>query len=102
MVTGQVIDRAGPAGAVSVSAIDRPVTVTLPVFFTANEYETVCPAAVTLVGVADLVSVNAALVVAVTVAEDGADVTAAPVGGVPDAVAVLVTDPASRSAWVTA
>ncbi|GAA3026299.1 hypothetical protein GCM10017559_60240 [Streptosporangium longisporum] len=36
----------------------------------------------------------------VTVAVDGAEVTAGPVGGVPEAVAVLVMVPASMSAWV--
>ena len=39
--------------------------------------------------------------VAVTVAVDGFDVTAGPVGGVPDAVAVSTTEPASMSACVT-
>jgi hypothetical protein len=39
--------------------------------------------------------------VAVTVAVDGLDVTAGPVGGVPDAVAVSVMEPASTSACVT-
>ncbi|SNT64897.1 hypothetical protein SAMN05216276_114213 [Streptosporangium subroseum] len=38
---------------------------------------------------------------AVTVAVDGADVTAGPVGGVPEAVAVFTTEPASMSACVT-
>ncbi|MEU8385219.1 hypothetical protein, partial [Streptosporangium sp. NPDC048865] len=36
----------------------------------------------------------------VTVAVDGADVTAGPVGGVPDAVAVFMIVPASTSACV--
>ena len=36
-----------------------------------------------------------------TTAVDGGDVTAGPVGGVPVAVAVLVTTPAFTSAWVT-
>ncbi len=31
----------------------------------------------------------------------GAEVTAGPVGGVPDAVAVLSTEPPSTSAWMT-
>jgi hypothetical protein len=39
--------------------------------------------------------------VTATVADDGAEVTAGPVGGVPDAVAVFVIEPASTSAWVT-
>jgi hypothetical protein len=62
---------------------------------------TVWPAAVTVVGEAVLVSESAGFAVAVRVALEGAEVTAAPVGGVPDAVAVLLTDPASISAWVT-
>ncbi|GAA3026254.1 hypothetical protein GCM10017559_60190 [Streptosporangium longisporum] len=36
----------------------------------------------------------------VTVAVEGSEVTAGPVGGVPVAVAVLTTVPASTSAWV--
>ncbi|SNT64891.1 hypothetical protein SAMN05216276_11427 [Streptosporangium subroseum] len=35
-----------------------------------------------------------------TVAVDGADVTAGPVGGVPEATAVFTIEPASMSAWV--
>ncbi|GAA3026170.1 hypothetical protein GCM10017559_60070 [Streptosporangium longisporum] len=35
-----------------------------------------------------------------TVALEGAEVTAGPVGGVPVAVAVLTMDPESMSAWV--
>ena len=42
---------------------------------------------------------GAAVTVVVTVS---VAVTAAPVGGVPDAVAVLTTEPASTSAWVSA
>ncbi|MEO3814747.1 hypothetical protein ABGB17_37610 [Sphaerisporangium sp. B11E5] len=37
----------------------------------------------------------------VTVAVDGGDDTAGPVGGVPDATAVLTIEPASTSACVT-
>ncbi|SNS08749.1 hypothetical protein SAMN05216276_1003313 [Streptosporangium subroseum] len=37
----------------------------------------------------------------VTVAVDGADVTAGPAGGVPEATAVFTTEPASTSACVT-
>ena len=54
----------------------------------------------TVDGLADLATVIAGPGVAVTVAEPCA-VTAGPVGGVPDAVAVLLTAPASMSAWVT-
>ena len=60
---------------------------------------TTSPAAVTVVGVAVLVTVNAAVWVAGTVADDGGDTGAvSPAGGVPVAVAVLVTEPASMSA----
>ncbi|SNT64887.1 hypothetical protein SAMN05216276_11423 [Streptosporangium subroseum] len=38
--------------------------------------------------------------VAVTVAVDGSEVTAGPVGGVPEATAVFTTEPASTSACV--
>ena len=38
----------------------------------------------------------------VTDAVAGADVTAAPVGGLPVTVAVSLMNPLSRSAWVTA
>ena len=34
------------------------------------------------------------------VVESGGDVIAGPVGGLPEAVAVLSTEPASTSAWV--
>jgi hypothetical protein len=67
---------------------------------TAKEYVTFAPEAVTVVGLADLVRVIAADGVAVTVAVDAGDVTAAPVGGVPDAVAEFATDPLSISACV--
>jgi hypothetical protein len=50
--------------------------------------------------VADFTTLSPAAGVAVTVADDGADVTAGPVGGVPDAVAVLRMLPASTSACV--
>ena len=49
----------------------------------------------------DLSIVNDAVWVAGTVAVDRPEFTCAPEGAVPDAVAVLVTAPASRSAWVT-
>ncbi|GAA3026186.1 hypothetical protein GCM10017559_60110 [Streptosporangium longisporum] len=58
------------------------------------------PAAVTVVGEAVFSSARPAAGVAVTVTVDGSEATAGPVGGVPKAVAVLVTAPASTSAWV--
>jgi hypothetical protein len=54
-----------------------------------------------VVGFADFTIVIAGAGAAVTVELDGGDVTSPPVGGVPVAVAVFVTEPASTSAWVT-
>jgi hypothetical protein len=76
------------------------VNVTLPVFFTRNEYAIVEPADMPDGAPADFVSVIAGVRVTGVVVELVV-VTAAPVGGVPDAVAVLFTVPASTSAWVT-
>jgi hypothetical protein len=101
VVTGQVITGCVFVPENAVSDADTPVSVTLPVLVTKNEYATDCPAPLTTVGVADLVSESAGAAATVTVAVDGADVTAGPVGGVPDDVAVLVTVPASMSACVT-
>jgi hypothetical protein len=103
VVTGQVIaPRVSPADApVKVSFTVNPVNVTFPVFVARNEYFTVAPAAVTVVGAADFVNVNAGVAAAVTVAVDAGDVTAAPVGGVPETVAELLIDPLSTSFCVT-
>jgi hypothetical protein len=62
---------------------------------------TVCPAAVTLVGAADLATVNPGAAAAVKDTVEGGEVVVAPAGVLPDAVAVFDTDPASISAWVT-
>jgi hypothetical protein len=59
------------------------------------------PAPVTVVGEAVFSNAMDCADVTVTVAVDGSEVTAGPVGGVPDAVAVLVIEPASTSACVT-
>jgi hypothetical protein len=103
VVTGQVIaPRVSPAdGAVNASFTVNPVNVTFPVFVAKNEYFTVAPAAVTVVGAADFVNVRVAVGAAVTVAVDAGDVTAAPVGGVPETVAEFVILPLSTSFWVT-
>ncbi|MFF3443340.1 hypothetical protein [Streptosporangium sp. NPDC002721] len=58
------------------------------------------PAAVTTLGDAVFSNARPGAGVIVTVAVDGADVTAGPVGGVPDAVAVFTIAPASASACV--
>jgi hypothetical protein len=57
---------------------------------------------VTVAGVAVLVSASVETRVTVTVAVELLAVTGGPVGGVPDAVAVFVMEPASMSACVTA
>ncbi len=58
------------------------------------------PLSLTSTGVAACLStVRVATRVVVVVVVSGADVTAAPVGGVPLAVAVLATEPESTSAW---
>ena len=80
--------------------------VTLPVLRTAKEYSTPSPTSVrpslllSLIETIDLVKVMAGAGVAVTVAGDGGEVTAGPVGGVPLAVALLRIEPASMSACV--
>ena len=48
-----------------------------------------------------LVTVIAAVVDAGIETADGGEVTAGPVGGVPEAVAVSFSEPLFRSAWVT-
>ncbi|GAA3026273.1 hypothetical protein GCM10017559_60210 [Streptosporangium longisporum] len=60
------------------------------------------PAAATVVGDAVFSRASAGAAVAVMAALEGSEVTAGPDGGVPVAVAVLVTAPALMSAWVTA
>ncbi|MFF3443374.1 hypothetical protein [Streptosporangium sp. NPDC002721] len=60
----------------------------------------VAPAAATVLGDAVFNSARPGAGAAVTVAVDGADVTAGPVGGVPDATAVFTITPASTSACV--
>ena len=52
-------------------------------------------------GVADFTTEIDGVWPAGTLAGDGGDVTAGPLGGVPVAVAVSLTLPLSRSAWVT-
>ena len=76
------------------------VNVTLPVFFTTNEYAIVEPADIPDGAPADLTSVIAGDRVIVALAELVAD-TADPEGGVPAALAVLFTTPASTSACVS-
>ncbi|MFF3443349.1 hypothetical protein [Streptosporangium sp. NPDC002721] len=58
------------------------------------------PAATTVLGEAVFSSDRPAAGSPVTVAVDGADTTAGPTGGVPEATAVFTMDPASTSACV--
>lgn len=101
VVTGHEITGGVPVPENAVSCADTSVNVTLPALTTKNEYATDCPAAVTVVGVTVFLIDSAGDGVLVTVAVDGSDVTADPVGGVPVATAVLVIEPASMSACVT-
>ncbi|MDH2430924.1 hypothetical protein [Sphaerisporangium sp. TRM90804] len=59
------------------------------------------PAATTVLGEAVFNNDSAGAVTPVTVTVDGTEVTAGPVGGVPEATAVFTIEPASMSAWVT-
>ena len=59
-----------------------------------------CPTVATLDVLADLTMLSAGDWVAVTVAVDAADVTAAPVGGVPVTVAEFLIVPVLKSAAV--
>src|ERR1700758_1753731 len=89
------------AGGSWVSSTVTPVSVTLPVLVTANEYGTLWPACVTDAAVVDFTTVIPGAAGAGTDAADGAEVTAGPDGGVPDAVAESLTLPLSTSACVT-
>jgi hypothetical protein len=100
-VVEHVIVSAGdPEKADSVTAIFD--TVTFPVFFTRNEYATASPALFTEIGDTDFTSVSAGAGSMVRIAVAGSDTATALVGDVPDAVALLVTVPASTSACATA
>ena len=88
----------------SVTATDESVTV--PVSLTRNDHRMVSPRSVlpsplTSVATADLVSPRAGAWAMGVDVEELLDVIAAPLGFLPLAVAVLLTCPASTSAWVT-
>ena len=92
-----------PAGATCVSTGATDVNVWLPVFVTVNVSVMTSPTALTLTGLADFTVVRLFAGVTGTVTGfDGGDVICGPVGGVPVDVAESFTDPASRSACVTA
>ncbi|GII82009.1 hypothetical protein Sru01_69910 [Sphaerisporangium rufum] len=61
---------------------------------------TVCPAAETFAGDADLFNAIPGADSMVTVADDGGEFTGGPIGGVPVATAVFRIAPLSTSAWV--
>ena len=82
------------------SDTSTPVSVTLPVFVTKNEYVTVCPAAITEPGDDDFTNDNDGVGSIVIVSVSPAS-TGSPVGGVPTADAVFTIVPASTSACVT-
>ena len=92
-----------PAGATCVSTGATVVRVWLPVFVTVNVSVMTSPTALTLTGLADFTVVNEFVGVTGTATGfDGGLITGGPVGGVPVDVAESFTDPASRSACVTA
>ncbi len=93
-LTGQVIVPA--LGSVTPTV----VRVTLPELVTMNVYAMVAPATKPD-GVPACLSTVIAGVRVIGAVADAVVVTAAPVGGVPVAVAVLLTTPASTSAWVS-
>ncbi len=101
VVTGHVMTGGVPVPENAVSVTLTPVTPVLPVLVTTKEYVTVWPAAVTVPGAAVFSNDRLGAGVAVTVADEALDVTGGPAGGVPVAVAVFVTEPASTSACVT-
>src|SRR4249919_2676964 len=94
-----------PHGVTSVAPLSASVTVTLvsvtlPVFFTVTVQTTGSPALTGAPDLTVLVTSTAAAGVIVTLLVP-VPVTLAPTGGLPVAFAVLVTDPASTSPWVT-
>ena len=94
-----------PAGATCVSTGATDVNVWLPVFVTVNVSVMTSPTALTLTGLADFTVVNEfAGVTGTLTGGDGGLITGGSVGfgGVPVDVAESFTDPASRSACVTA
>ena len=101
VVDGQLMaDRPG-----SGSVMLTEVRVTLPVLVTAKENVCVSPSdapegAVSVVIETDFNNVIVLVWVIGVAVDELLDVTAGPVGGVPDADAVLMIDPAFTSAWV--
>ena len=99
--SGHVTTGAVPVPENDVSVTVASVMVTFPVFVTRNEYVIVCPAAVIVDRSADFTTVIAGCGSPGICTVDGGDTGGSPDGGVPVAVAVLVSRPASTSAWVS-
>ena len=108
-VAVHVVDTPGANVATGHETADRPgnasdtptdVSVTLPVFVTTNEYETVAPASVTEAGDTDLAMAIDGVRTVVTVSAS-VSVTVEPLGADPVTVAVFAIDPASMFACVT-
>ena len=100
----RVVARQVAAPAVG-SAMATLETVVVPVFLTRNVQvilspRSVLPSPLTSLTAADLVSWRAAEETTTVVVEELLDVTVAPAGFLVVAVAVLLTAPASTSAWV--
>ena len=102
---------AAPAGQETADIVPDPenavsftvtgANVTLPVLVTTKLYVITWPTAMAVPALFDFTIDSDGDWVAVTVADDGGEVTGVPDGGVPVAGAVLVIDPALISAWVT-
>ena len=110
-VAVHVVDAPGASVVAAHETAERPgmgsltviaVRVTLPVFVTAKENVWVSPkdapvGAVSVVMATDFVSVIVLVWLIGVVVDELLDVTAGPVGGIPEADAVLMTDPAFTS-----
>ena len=101
VVDGQMIADKPVNGSVTATE----VRVTLPVLVTANENVCTSPkdapeGAVSVVMATDLIRLIDFTCVTGVLVDDEFDVTAGPVGGVPEVVAVFVTTPAFTSDWV--
>ena len=100
---GQEGTGAEPVPENDVSVTVMSVSVTLPVFVTTNEYVSSCPDVYESGsdGEACFASEMPGAASTVTVADDGVELRAGPVGGRPDATAVFDTEPSSTSACVS-
>src|SRR6185437_12825902 len=103
VVVGQSAAGSVPVPEKSVSSTPTPVNVTFPVLVTTNEYVTVWPAFVTVVGFADFTTEMPGAGVSGMVTVEGGDGTGVfPPSGVPFATAVFVTEPLFTSVCVSA